>query len=344
MKKTLIILVAIAAVCTLFCWQFARSQHTESSAEAVDESKTIVAEYSWNGTPYQISLADLKAAIAELPIYRQENYASKEGKAEYLGELIDEKLKILAATDEGLDKNEEFLKKAEDYKHQLMVERLTEIEVDEKVSYTEEDLKAYYEAHKDEYIEAANVRATCISLQDEDIAQDAMEQINGGKDIIEMAKELSEEGKLIGPGSDPKDPGNTRTFTKDASRSWQAFIDEVFQQEVGETTEDVFEIDIGEDQTFYLIFRKEEHNPDRQKEFDEVTDEIEREVEREKKRERINNWVMQITTQGNLKTYAERIPEPPPVEEETEDSETEDQSELPESNQSPEETPGSNQE
>ena len=343
MKKTLIVLVAIAAICTA-SWQIARSQHTESSAESVDESKTIVAEYSWNGTPYQISLADLKAAISELPIYRQENYASKEGKAEYLAELIDEKLKILAATEQGLDKNEEFLKKAEDYKHQLMVERITEIEVDQKVAYTEDDLKAYYEAHKGEYIEAANVRTTCIGLQDEDIAQDAMEQINVGKDIIEMAKELSEKGELRGPGSNSQDPGNTGPFTKDASRSWQAFIDAVFEQEVGETTEDVFEIDIGDDQTFYLIFRKEEHNQDRQKEFDEVTKEIEREVEREKKRERINNWVTEITTQGNLKTYAERIPEPPPVEEEAEDSEAEDQSETPEPNQSPEETPESNQE
>lgn len=342
MKKILIVLVAIAGIC-IASWQIARSQHTESSAESVDESKTIVAEYSWNGTPYQISLADLKAAIAELPIYRQENYASKEGKAEYLEELIDEKLKILAATEQGLDKNEEFLKKAEEYKHQLMVERLTEVEVDEKVAYTEDDLKAYYEAHKGEYIEAANVRTTCISLQDEDIAQDALEQIKAGKDIIEMAKELSEQGKLIGPGANQQDPGNTGSFTKDASRSWQAFIDEVFQQEVGETTEDVFEIDIGDDQTFYLIFRKEEHNPDRQKEFDEVTDEIEREVEREKKRERINNWVTEITTQGNLKTYAERIPKPPPMEEEAEEAEAEKESETPESNQSSE-TPESNQE
>ena len=34
-------------------------------------------------------------------------------------------------------------------------------------------------------------------------------------------------------------------------------------------TDTVFEIDVS-DETFYLIFRKEEHQPERQKEFEEV--------------------------------------------------------------------------
>ena len=53
---------------------------------------------SWlniNGTAedFEISLADFKAAIGELSIFQQENYASKAGKTEYLPEFIDEKTK-----------------------------------------------------------------------------------------------------------------------------------------------------------------------------------------------------------------------------------------------------------
>ena len=109
--------------------------------------RVILAEYKWSGELYQISLADLDAAIAELPVYRQQNYENRADKAEYLEELIEERLKIHRATDDGFDTLPEHLKKLEDYTHQLMVEKLTETEVDGKVVYTDEELMAHYQAN-----------------------------------------------------------------------------------------------------------------------------------------------------------------------------------------------------
>ena len=320
MKKTLIALVTIAAI-GLTSWGVVRSQQMDAAAQSVDESQVIVAEYDWDGKPYQISLADLNAAIAELAVYRQENYQTREGKGEYLKEFLEEKLKFLAATKNGLDKNEEFLKKAEDYKHQLMVEQLTKIEIDEKVAYTEDDLRQYYEEHKEEYVEKEQVRPFCISLIDEDRAYEVLELIKGGKDMVEMAKELSENEELDGPGSyDKENPGDLGSLTREVSAAWKDFIDAVFELEVGEMTQEVFEIDVS-DETYYLIFRKEEHKPERQKELEEVKDRIESRVEREKKRQRIEEWVETVTTQGQLKTYPDRIPEPPSEEEAPEEEE-----------------------
>ena len=181
---------------------------------------------------------------------------------------------------------------------------------------------AHYQANLSEYIEEEKVRATCITLDDEDLAHETLDAIEAGKDIAEMAKELSEAGKLAnGPGLNQDDPGNTGFFRKSVSPRWSEFVDAVFAQEIGEMTDAVFEIDIEED-TFYLIFRKEAHEPERQKEFDEVKDDVERTVKRAKKRERINAWVTEITEKGKLKTYPENIPEPPqPEEAETEESE-----------------------
>ena len=322
MKKTIIIFIFVAVSC-LLTWTFVQSDNHEQPESDIDESQIILVEYKWNGEPYQISLADLNAAIAELPVYRQQNYKTRADKAEYLGELIEERLKIHRAIDDGFDKLPEHLKKLDDYTHQLMVEKLTEIEVDAKVNYTADDLMAHYQANLSEYIEDEKVRATCITLDDEDLANETLDAILAGKDIAEMAKELSEAGKLAnGPGSsDPEDPGNTYFFTKSASPRWSEFIDAVFEQEVGDMTDTVFEIDVSEE-TFYLIFRKEEHQPERQKEFDEVKKNIERTVERTKKRERINEWVTEISDRGKLKTYPENIPEPPqPEETESETSE-----------------------
>lgn len=319
MKKTIIVFAIVTATC-LLTWQFVQSAHHEQPASM--ESQVILAEFTWNGEPHQISLADLNAAIAELPVYRQQNYESRADKAEYLGEMIEEKLKILRAADEGFDKLPAHLKKLEEYTHQLMVEKLTETEVDAKVTYTDEELMAHYQENLSEYIEPAKARATCITLDDEELANETLDAILAGTDIVVRVKELSDAGKLAsGPGTNRDEPGNTYLFSRAASAQWEEFINAAFAQEIGEITDTVFETEVGE-KTFYLIFRKEEHHPERQKEFAEVKDDIQREVKRNKKRIRINEWIEEISAHGKLQTFPENIPAlPEPEEAEPEESE-----------------------
>ena len=319
MKKIFFVVTAVVATC-LLTWSLVRSDNHGVSEEEVDKSQIILAEMKWNGELLQISLEELDAAIAELPSYRQRNYSNKEGKAEFLDDYIDKKLKLLQATEHGFDKLQDHLDKLEDYTHQLMVEKLTEVEVDAKFSYTEEDLKAYYEENKADYVEAAKVRAICIPLDDEDLANETLDQIIAGTDIVEMAVKLTEQDKIAnGPGKSEEDPGNTGFFSQSASPSWYEFIETVFEMEIGEMTDTVFETDVN-DETFYLIFRKEEHQPERQKELDEVLSDVRRKVERAAKRARIIEWVEEISQQGKLKLYPENIPTPEP---ETPDEESE---------------------
>ena len=328
MKKLFFVVTAVVATC-LLTWSLVRSDNHGTSEEEVDKSQIILAEMKWNGELIQISLEELDAAIAELPSYRQRNYSNKAGKAEYLEDYIDKKLKLLQATENGFDVLQDHLVKLEDYTHQLMVEKLTEVEVDAKVSYTDEDLQTYYEENKADYVEDAKVRAICISLDDEDLANETLDKIIAGTDIVEMAKKLNEEKKFAnGPGNSEEDPGNTGFFSQTASPSWSEFIDATFEMEIGEMTDTVFETDVN-DETFYLIFRKEEHQAERQKELDEVMSDVKRKVERAAKRTRIFEWVEEISEQGKLKLYPENIPTPEP--ETTEESETsEEESETPE--------------
>ncbi len=321
MKKIFFVLTAVVLTC-LLTWSLVRSDSHEAPETEIDTSRIILAEMQWNDTPIQISLAELDAAIAELPAYRQRNYATKAGKAEYLEDYIDKKLKLLQAAENGFDKRQDHLDKLEDYTHQLMVEKLTEVEVDAKVAYTDETLQAYYEENKADYIEAAKVRAICIPLDDEDLANETLDQILAGTDIVEMAKKLTEANKLAnGPGKSEENPGDTGFFSQAASPSWSEFIEAVFEMEIGEMTDTVFETDAN-DQTFYLIFRKEEHQPERQKELDEVMSDVKRKVERAAKRARILEWVEEISQKGKLKLYPENIPTPVEPETPEEESET----------------------
>ena len=102
MKKTLTILIAIVAI-WLTAWQIVQSG---DAAGHVDESQIIVAQYEWDGTQHQISLADLETAIREPSGSRKEDYESKADRAEYLEELIIEKMKLLDAIGSRLDKDD----------------------------------------------------------------------------------------------------------------------------------------------------------------------------------------------------------------------------------------------
>ena len=315
MKKILIIFVVIAAILIN-----RDSLGLEEVAGPMDENQIIVARYEWNGI-HEISLATLNAEIAALPEHKQRGYRSKAGKLIFLEDLINQKLMLQAAAEVGFDKDEGFLKKGDDYKHQLMVERLTEIEVDEKIIINEETLRQYYEENKDTYVDEEKVRATCITLFDKELAQTTLEEIQAGKDIFDAVKELSEKGVLTGPGSNPGDPGDTGFFTRDISARAQAFVDAAFDMEVGEMTEEVFEQEVEED-TYYMIFRKEEHQPERQQTFEEVKPRLEYPLKREMKRKRILEWLEVLTAEGKLKTYPELLP-PPVMPEEEEDPENE---------------------
>ena len=316
MKKILIIFAVIAAI-GLSSWQIVQSQDVTGP---MDESQIIVAQYEWNGT-HEVSLAMLNAEIAALPEYKQKNYQSKASKLVLLEDFINQKLMLLAAAEAGFGKGEEFLKKGDDYKHQLMVERLTEIEVDEQINITENALRQYYEENKDTYVIEEKVRATCITVFDKELAQKTLEEIQAGKDILDAAKELGEKGLLTGPGSNPDDLGDTGLFNRDISARAQAFVDTVFAMEVGEMTEEVFEQEVEVD-TYYMIFRKEEHQPERQQTFEEVKPRLEYPLKREMKRNRILEWLEVLTAQAKLKTYPELLP-PPVMPEEEEDPENE---------------------
>jgi len=280
-----------------------------SSKNAVPEG-TILAEFNYNGKKHFVTVNEFQKEIDELPRYKKSKYQDLDGKKEYLDEMLKDRLILQEAKARGLNDNPEILEQAENYLNQLMVEKLTEKKVDEQIEITEEDLKKYYDEHKEDYVEAEQVKMACISVDKKELAEKAFKQITEeGKDILEVAKVLSDDRRLIGPGDNARNPGIVE-FSRNVPEPWQPFAEAAFDKlEVGEMYPEILEVDV-EDTKYYLIFRKEEYQPQRQKEFDEVSKRVKRKVENQKKKERIQEWVAKIRAEANLKEYPERLPEP----------------------------------
>ena len=305
MKKTAAVLLMLLAIGIVAC-QLSRLAYATADQH---ESQIILAQYEWAGVQYHISLAELKSAIEELPKSRRDDLVSRENRAKYLAELTDEKLKVLDAIRRNLDTDASLLKSVEDYQQQRMVQRLIEIEVDEKISYTSAELKTYYEAHKADYVAKAESHATCISLASRHRAQEVLDEIKNGRDIAELAAELSKRGELTGPGDSESDPGKTRLFAQTDYPRWKKFTDAVFAMEIGEMTKAVFEIEVS-NVTYYMIFRKDAYIPERQMPYDEVGEEIEQRVENQGKRLRFAQWMSAVREDAQFVIYPDHLPDP----------------------------------
>ena len=289
------------------------------SDKAIGADGTVIAEYEWNGK-HRITLEEMIQEISELPEYKQRQYQDKEGLETYMLLMAESRLILALANEAKLNEDTEILKKVQDYLHELMVERITTQEVDDKLSLSEADYMAYYEAHKEEYVRPEQVRLLCITLLDKTRADEVFAQIKEGKEIEELAQELSDRGELVGPGANPASPGDTDYISRDTyPPGTEPFLDAAFAAEIGQTHDGVIEVEV-QGQKYYMMFRKDEARDAYQKplEDEDVRRNVERKAEREKRDELMQAWINQLRERAEVKTYVDRIPEAQPEEPEPE--------------------------
>ena len=299
------------------------------SDKAIGADGTVIAEFEWNGK-HHITLEEMLQEISELPEYKQRQYQDKEGLETYMLLMAESRLILNLARDQKLNEDVEILKKVQDYLQELMVKKITTQEVDDKLVLTEDDYLAYYEANKADFVRPAQVRLLCITLIDGERADEVSTEIKAGKDITEMAQELSDRGELVGPGANASSPGDTDYFGRDAyPPGTEPFLDAAFAAEIGTLHDDVIEVEV-QGQKYYMMFRKDEARDEYQKPFEDedVRKTIERKVEREKREALLMAWVQQLRERAEVKTYIDRIPEAepeaePPAESDSEESEPE---------------------
>lgn len=292
---------------------------------------TVIAEFEWNGK-HHITLEEMLQEISELPTYKQPQYQEAEGGyEEYMNLMAESRLILCLAKDRELDEDPGVLKKVQDYYHELLVDKITNIEVDQKLKLTEEDYQLYYEENKGDYVVQEQVRLTCITLTNEERAKETFQRIKDGEDIAALAVELAANGELVGPGSNNEIPGDTGFFDNTVySRRAKLFSDMAFELEVGQMNEEIVHIEL-DGENYYLMFRKEEAQPERQQTLDEssVRRNVERHVENQKREELMTDWLIRLHEQAKVQTFSDRIPDAPEETEEEGGSEPSDDDDTP---------------
>ena len=285
--------------------------------KAIGADDTIIAEFEWDGK-HRITLEEMMQEISELPSYKQRQYKDKAGLEEYMTLMAESRMILCLAKDKNLNEDQEILKKVQEYLQDLMIEKITEQEVDSKLILGEADYQAYYDANKADYVRPEQVKLMCITLMNKERADEVFAELKAGKDIAVAAQELSDRGELVGPGANPAAPGDTDFISKNSyPPGTEPFLDAAFNAEIDVLHPSVIHVEV-QGENYYMMFVKKEARAEFQRPFNEedVRKDVVRRSEREKREDLMADWIKRLRERAEVKTFIDRLPEDKVPEEE----------------------------
>jgi peptidyl-prolyl cis-trans isomerase C len=138
-----------------------------------------------------ITTKDVEQEINALPEFAREFFKGQEGMTRLVDELVKKELLYVEAKKRGLDKDEEFQRKFEEIKKNALITRLLEKEIKAIPQLTDKEVKEYYDAHKDEFVQASAVRLSQIVVKNEADAKKVYERLQKGEPFNQLAAEVS---------------------------------------------------------------------------------------------------------------------------------------------------------
>jgi tetratricopeptide (TPR) repeat protein len=99
----------------------------------------------------EITMGELENEIEKLPPSVQSQFKGREGKLKFLQNYIGSELLYHTALRRGLDKDKDVREGILQFEKQVMINRLLSEEIPQDVEISENEIKLYYDAHKDEF-------------------------------------------------------------------------------------------------------------------------------------------------------------------------------------------------
>ncbi|MCH4072815.1 peptidylprolyl isomerase [Pseudoramibacter sp.] len=139
----------------------------------------------------EITQKQLNLLIEQAPADQQAQFRTREGQRQLLNEMIAQELFYLKGKDEHVEDTEQYQKEFSEMKEKFLKSyMISHFMSDIKVS--EEELKAYYQEHSNQFIAPDSIRASHILLPSKQQAIDIINEINkGDKSFEQAAKDYS---------------------------------------------------------------------------------------------------------------------------------------------------------
>lgn len=137
---------------------------------------------------FQVTEKDVEEFLAKMGQEGMQ-FNNQEGKKQIAQELMNQHLIYLDAKENGLENDQEYKRELKYAKEQIL-RQFSMKKVLEDVKVTQEEAKEYYEAHKNQFINIYQYRASHILVDDKEKALDVISRLEKEK-FEDLAKELS---------------------------------------------------------------------------------------------------------------------------------------------------------
>lgn len=136
-----------------------------------------------------VTEAEFMKAVNSMPEHIRA--VAQEKKSEFLDSFVTERLILREAEAKGIQHLADVQDIIRQSRNRILVTKLIEQEIDKKLEVTDAEIKAYYDAHTDEFIVPYRLRASHILVRDRAEAESLIARIKAGELFEELAKKYS---------------------------------------------------------------------------------------------------------------------------------------------------------
>jgi peptidyl-prolyl cis-trans isomerase C len=207
-------------------------------------------------------------------------FSTDQGRMQVLNQFIAQEILYRKAREDGLTENPDVRALLQQAERDILAQQVLARAVADRVTITPEDVRTYYEANRDSFVEPASAQVAQIVVPDTEKAEAVRNSLAAGKPFEELAKEVSTDEKTAQNGGVL--PGRISADAASVPGVGTApdFVKAVFATPAG----DVAAADVTTPAGVHVIKVLDRREP-RQKPFEDVRDDAARQLRSRKERE-----------------------------------------------------------
>ena len=231
------------------------------------------------------------------------HFSSAQARLHALNQLVLEEILFRKAREEKLTDDQTVRAILRDTERSILAQQVLERELAGNIKITPGDLKIYYEAHKQEYIDPEQARVSHILLKDEEKTGAVLNSLESGADFAVLAKELSLDEKT-GKNGGEIDASVLRGGHVPGISSSEDLVKAILSTEAGQFLKEPVKSDRG-----FHIIKVRERKAERQKPFEEVRSEVYQALRSQKEAEVRERLITGLKERYNVVIHTSRFQE-----------------------------------
>ncbi|MEI6127959.1 MAG: peptidyl-prolyl cis-trans isomerase, partial [Pseudomonadota bacterium] len=241
-------------------------------------------------------LSGFMSPVDSMPDWMRKQFEGKQAKAEFVKKYIADELFYRKSLKLGYDKDPDVLKKVKAAEKELMVNKVLESELKDKIKIEDEDVKNFFAAHAADYEQKEAVKVSLIKAGMKEIADRVITDVKAGKDFNALARKISLDTASAKDGG--RFPGWVRKGEDDLGiGDVEKISSALFGKKPGEILPP-FEAG----GSFY-VFRIDETRPLKMPPFDEVKEKVKNDYYMQKLKASYQGLLDQILKSSDVKLY-----------------------------------------